>query len=79
MKCFGCKKEFEEKELEESHDVPCYLFDGLTRNERKQSADKFGRKWMCKKCHDEYEAYILKTLFRNLLKKDASGNCLYYA
>lgn len=70
MKCMRCNKDFVEKEIEESHDVPLYLFEGNKRNERKNQADKFGRKWLCKKCHDKYEAQILKILFKNLLRKD---------
>lgn len=54
MKCDRCKKDFVEKEMEESHDVPRYLFDGFP-NDRKNKADKFGRHWLCKKCHKEYE------------------------
>lgn len=70
MKCMYCLKDFEEKEIEESHDVPTYLFNGLIRKERKQQADKFSRKWLCVECHDKYEAMILQMLFRNLLKKE---------
>lgn len=54
MKCDKCGKEFPEKEIEDSHNVPKYLFDGFP-NERKNKADKFGRHWLCKKCHKEYE------------------------
>jgi len=69
MKCWDCQNDFEEKELEESHDVSCYLFEGKTRKERKQQADKFGRKWLCVNCHDKYEAKILQILYWNLLNK----------
>jgi hypothetical protein len=54
MKCQKCKKEFEEKDIHESHDVPCYLFEG-NRKGQKNQADKWGRRYLCKKCHDEYE------------------------
>lgn len=70
MKCSKCLSDFPENEIEESHNIPCYLFDGITKKERKQNADSFGRKWLCKECHDEYEAKILQILFRNLLHKE---------
>jgi len=54
MKCFYCNKEFVDNELHESHDVPCYLFLG-NRKGQKNQADKFGRHWLCKDCHDKYE------------------------
>ena len=65
MKCFFCNKDFEERKIEESHDVPCYLFNGIgisksLRRRRKQEADKWGRHWLCRgeetnKCHETYE------------------------
>ncbi|MEK6879703.1 MAG: hypothetical protein AABY22_08860, partial [Nanoarchaeota archaeon] len=55
MKCEKCNKDFSEKEMEESHDVPCYLFIGLNRKASKQLADKFPRHWICKSCHKKYE------------------------
>jgi len=59
MKCSFCNDDFEEKVIQESHDIPCYLFWELpTRKERKQKADKYGRRWLCKKCHDDYEKYL---------------------
>jgi hypothetical protein len=52
-KCFICGTK---ENLEESHDVPCYLFiyHG-NRKGQKNKADKLGRKILCKKHHDEYE------------------------
>jgi len=69
MKCGKCLNDFEEKNIEESHDVPCYLFPG-EKNKRKNEADKLGRKMLCVKCHDTYEAEILQLLFLNLLHKE---------
>lgn len=46
--CFKCKKEFNEKELEISHDFPKYL----------GGTDKDGRHLLCKKCHQDYELKI---------------------
>lgn len=54
MKCKKCKNDFLEKDIHESHDVPCYLFKG-NRQGRKNQADKFGRHWLCKYCHETYE------------------------
>lgn len=68
MKCNKCTKEFLEKDIEESHKIPLYLFDGFTRPERKQQADKHGREWLCHQCHDHYEASILQLLYLNLLR-----------
>jgi hypothetical protein len=62
MKCFQCARDFPEREIEESHDVPCYLFVGFNRKEKKNQADKFGRHWLCKKCHKEYEEGLRLTL-----------------
>ncbi len=70
MICMNCKDDFEECLIEESHNVPLYLFEGRERNERKNQADKCGRKMLCVQCHDIYEAVILQTLFRNLLNKE---------
>jgi hypothetical protein len=55
--CRGCLKEFyfNGKFIQESHDVPCYLFKGETRAERKNQADKFGRHLLCLECHKKYE------------------------
>jgi hypothetical protein len=54
MKCQKCLKEFEDKDLHESHDVPTYLWEG-NRQGRKNQADKCGRHYFCKECHDNYE------------------------
>lgn len=45
MKCSKCGKEFEEKDLQLSHDVPKYI----------GGKDSGGRHYLCKKCHDIYE------------------------
>lgn len=59
MRCSKCKKDFPEKEIQESHDVPCYLFIySGNRKGQKNQADKFKRRWLCKKCHEEYEYYL---------------------
>lgn len=50
MKCDKCLKDFEEKELDCSHDIPKYI----------GGTDKDGRHWLCKDCHEEYDNLILK-------------------
>lgn len=55
MKCQKCGDEYPEREVQESHDVPCYLFIGMSRRVSKQQADKFTRRWLCKDCHEKYE------------------------
>ncbi len=67
MKCERCKIEFEEKDLDSSHDVPCYLFEG-NRQGQKNQADKFKRRWLCKTCHGEYEMKL-----REWLRKQSEG------
>jgi len=49
MKCSKCKNEFEEKDLQESHDIPRYI-GGI---------DLDGRHWLCKECHKEYDNLII--------------------
>lgn len=55
MKCEKCLGEFPEHLVHSSHDVPCYLFQGRTRQEKKPKADKFTRHWLCEDCHEQYE------------------------
>jgi Zn-finger protein len=59
MKCDKCGKEFPENEIDESHFVPCYMFDGIDRKEKKNQADKTGRCWLCKDCHKIYELLVI--------------------
>jgi hypothetical protein len=62
-KCAYCLNEFEESELYESHNVPCYLFIQCgNRNGQKNFADKLGRKLLCKRCHDDYEKALNELL-----------------
>jgi len=61
MECLCCNKFFEEHELDESHDVPCYLFEG-NRKGRKNQADAFGRHWLCRTCHRNYEMCLMMYL-----------------
>lgn len=49
MKCDKCNRDFEEKLLHCSHDIPKY-FGG---------SDPDGRHWLCVDCHNDYEMIIL--------------------
>lgn len=72
MKCDKCQQEFEELELQLSHDIPKYM----------GGSDLDGRHWLCFKCHQKYEWDILKITFMNLIKsfpeKD-KANFRFYA
>lgn len=68
--CAKCEVNFPETELELSHDVPCYIFEGKNRRERKNHADKFGRHYLCKKCHDIYEKTIFSIICSVLSSSD---------
>ncbi len=69
MKCQYCNLEFEEKDIELSHDVPCYLFPGKNRREKKNQADKFGRHNLCKGCHTYYENILPSIIIKALNKE----------
>jgi len=66
MKCDKCGKDFPENKIEDSHNIPCYLFEGKNRREIKQQADKHERHWLCKDCHHRYETTLCATLIKNL-------------
>lgn len=53
MKCDKCSKNFPEKELQLSHDVPRYI----------GGTDLDGRHWLCKKCHGIYEWKVIKMVW----------------
>ena len=72
MKCQSCKRDFEEKDIHESHDVPTYLWEG-NRQGRKNQADKWGRHYLCKECHDKYEQIL-----REHLRSIAKDYCEWY-
>lgn len=58
MICYKCKKEFEEKDIQSSHDIPKYM----------GGEDKDGRHWLCLECHQEYELEVLKMGLMNYIK-----------
>jgi hypothetical protein len=59
-KCAICKKEFEENEIETSHDIPKYL----------GGTDLDGRHLLCKPCHEKYEFKILYSCILKILWKE---------
>lgn len=64
MKCQKCKQEFEESEIQTSHDVPKYV----------GGKDKDGRHNLCKRCHDIYERTVFAAMF-NQLPEDERRRC----
>ena len=50
MICQKCNKDFEEKDIQSSHDFPKYM----------GGTDEDGRHWLCKKCHRIYEWKIIE-------------------
>lgn len=71
MRCSFCGGEFEEREIQESHDVPCYLFEG-NRKGQKNQADKWGRTYLCERCHKIYENALREHL-RNTAQEYANN------
>ena len=69
MICQKCKKDFEESQIQVSHDVPIYLFEGNERKKKKKEADQYGRHNLCIKCHDIYERILFSVLVKSLSKQ----------
>jgi len=60
-----CKGEFFSRDINESHNIPTYLFEGKDRNERRKEADKYGVTKLCWNCHKNYEKEVaMQVLFR---------------
>jgi len=59
MKCMKCNNDFEEKDIQSSHDIPKYI----------GGTDLDGRHWLCKRCHKEYE-YLLLDKFLSFLGEE---------
>jgi hypothetical protein len=63
MICQKCKKDFQEREIEISHNIPKYI----------GGTDSEGRNALCSKCHEEYEFLVLsqiyKTFFARIIEK----------
>lgn len=64
MICQKCKKEFPEKEIELSHDIPKYL----------GGTDVDGRHYLCSECHDTYEKSIISQCWIRVYKHLVSFN-----
>jgi len=62
MKCEKCRNEFEEHELDFSHDVPKYM----------GGTDLDGRHYVCKKCHDIYEKMAFSIAWKYMPKENYS-------
>ena len=69
MKCQKCGNDFKEKDIQESHDVPKYMFNG-----DKNEADKWGRHNLCIKNHDIYEKLAFSVAF-NILPEEQKQKC----
>jgi len=52
MKCQKCFGDFDEREIQLSHDVPKYV----------GGTDSDGRHNLCKKCHDIYERMVFSQM-----------------
>ncbi len=55
MKCQKCKEDFEEKDIDVSHDIPKYM-GGI---------DLDGRHNLCRKCHRIYEWKVIKLIWNS--------------
>jgi hypothetical protein len=69
MPCAICGEQIPESLLDLSHDVPCYVFEGKNRKERKQEADKWGRHYLCEKHHHIYENTVFAIMAQSLPKE----------
>jgi hypothetical protein len=74
LRCAECNEVLQESKIQESHDIPCYLFEG-NRKGQKNQADKFKRRHLCEKCHKKYE----KELRVWLQKKAERFGGIYFA
>ncbi|KKL83776.1 hypothetical protein LCGC14_1971330 [marine sediment metagenome] len=66
MKCQKCNGDFEEKDIDESHDIPKWC----------GGTDLDGRHYLCKKCHGVYEWVIIKIIWEahtNIVKQLLRG------
>lgn len=58
--CKKCGFEFDERDLQLSHDVPRYM----------GGFDSDGRHKLCKKCHTDYEIRIAMLIFKEFMPKE---------
>lgn len=63
-KCAKCEKTCSEEDvgrfLQRSHNIPRYMF------KNRNHADKCGRRYLCKKCHDIYDRIIPSVIMEQL-------------
>ena len=78
MNCQKCGLDFPEKEVDTSHDVPCYMFPGRNRQEKKQFADKYGGHNLCQKCPDIYEGIVTSEMIK-VVPEDIKQNMILKA
>lgn len=64
LRCQKCNKMFDERLIQESHDIPSYIF-----KEGKKESDKHGRHHLCEPCHKQYEQEILNMFLMNFIKQ----------
>ena len=57
-----------------AHLVPCFCFEGKKRKERKQKADRYGKRMLCTKCHDILEKMVGAFIWR-FIPKTYSNPC----
>lgn len=62
MKCQKCGEEFEEKDIQMSHDIPKYI----------GGTDADGRHYLCKKCNDIYEKIVFSVVWNCLSEQQKS-------
>ena len=63
MRCQKCSNDFEEKNIQESHDIPKYI----------GGEDLDGRHQLCVKCHKRYEFLILQKCLEFVGEKIEEG------
>lgn len=56
MRCMKCQKEFEEVQLQLSHDVPKYI----------GGTDRHGGHWLCIRCHKDYEIKVAIKMLQSI-------------
>lgn len=64
MICDKCHRDFEERFLDCSHDIPKYM----------GGSDRDGRHWLCKICHHKYEIKILIKCLIDILNEKFDEN-----
>lgn len=58
VRCDKCHRDFDRKDLQESHDIPRYMGGN----------DADGRRLLCLDCHKEFESEVVKVAFMNFVR-----------